>query len=528
MKVKDLFNINKEFSKFEILAGAEGLDRKITDIDVFEVPDGIYWTDEGEFNITTGYYYKDNPDDLIKVIEIQNEKKAAGIGIKLGRFINKIPKKVLDRANELDFPVISIPVNLGYGDIIWPVVSLLLGENSYDEYIINKFKKELHSTTKEKYYLNNMILLLNNYLNSDIYVIEKDHFNLIKSLPTEKDYSIIKDIFFKNNYLEKDRMLVKKINNKYYRVYKIFHHGHIYGYFGIVSDQYNEKKAALEMNFLKEIYAHIIIHILSYSKNKLEYIKSIDELFLKLIQGNYTGEEISLREETKLLGVDYYQDRIIFSIVQKSKINRHIKKELTLYLSRIFSNKIKDLYIVDEIDNIVMIMSPINMSKDNLDLIANEVINKIKLKYNKENFTIGISKECSSLKHIDAAYEEAIYAEKIGSSLDNKSIYFYDDYIVYHMMTKLHNHSAVKKIYRNIITKIRKESGNSSEELIKTIKYLVKYDFNITKASEKLFLHRNTLYKRIIKIQEIIGYDFEQPDTKFILQMVSKLDDLIN
>ncbi|MCG8482904.1 MAG: PucR family transcriptional regulator ligand-binding domain-containing protein [Clostridia bacterium] len=528
MKIRDLFLINKDFARIQILAGEKGLDREVKDIDIFEVPDGIYWTEEGELSITTGFYYKDNPEDLMKVIDVQHEKKAAGMGIKLGRFINEIPKSVIDRANELDFPVLNIPVNIGYSDIIWTVVSLLLGENSYEDYMMSKFKKELYYTINEKYYLNNLVLLLNNYLNSDVYVIEKDQFNLIKSLPSEKDYPLFKDLILENDLLKDKNVIVEKRDNKYFRIYKIFHHGVIYGYFGIVSDDFDDQKASLEMKFLKEIYTHIVIYILNYSKSILEYIKSADELFLKLIHGSYEGEETSLKEDAKLLGVDYYQRRIIFSLVYKNKMTNNIKKEMANYLRRIFANQIKDLYLVEEIERIVLIMSLSNLSRDSVEKTAQDILDKILLSYPHDRIKIGISKECSSLKYISSAYEESVFAEKIGDSFEDKEIYLYDDYMVYHILTKLHNHPAVKKIYRNIIVKIRKEGGSSHDELIKTLKKLTENDFNISKTSEELYLHRNTLYKRINKIQKIIGYDFEQSDTKLILKMVSKLDDLIN
>ena len=167
------------------------------------------------------------------------------------------------------------------------------------------------------------------------------------------------------------------------------------------------------------------------------------------------------------------------------------------------------------------------MNKENIICICNDIISKIKLNYENISLEIGVSKECRSLKHLGAAYEEAQFALKMGTSLNDDSISFYDDYIGYHIMTNLYDHPSVMKLYKNIITRIRVESGNN-EELIKTLKCLVKNDFNISKASDELFLHRNSLYKRIVKIQEIIGYDFEQTDTKFILNMVTKLDDLIN
>lgn len=526
MKVKDLFEINKEFSEFKVLAGENGLDRELLNIDVFEIPDGAFWAETGEFLITTGYYYHDNPEEFVNVLETFCNKNSAGLGIKLGRFIDELPDIVINKANELNFPLLSIPVNMGYSDLIWPVVSLLLGESSYDDFIINKFKKELNSTAKEKYYLNNIILLLNNYLNSDIYLIEKEHLYLIKSLPSEKDYTLIHNLIVDNDYLSNDIKVFKEINNKWYRIYKIFHHGIIYGYFGIVSDEFDESKTSLEIKFLDEVYTHIVIHILNYTRNKIESIKSIDGLFYKIIQGIYIDEEINLQEEAKLLNVDYHKSRIVMTLSNKN--NNYQKKNIAKYLREIFVNKIKDFYVIEEINCLTLIMSVSLANRENLKKIASDIILKLNIQFPEEKCTIGISKVCSSLKYLHSAAEESSFAEKIGITLKKDIVYFYDDYIIYHMLSKLHNHPSVQKVYRNILTKIRNEKSNGNEELVKTLKALARNAFNITKTSENLYIHRNTLYKRINRIQKIIGMDFKKSDTKFILTMVTKLDDLIS
>ncbi|MDW7669945.1 MAG: helix-turn-helix domain-containing protein, partial [Bacillota bacterium] len=202
-------------------------------------------------------------------------------------------------------------------------------------------------------------------------------------------------------------------------------------------------------------------------------------------------------------------------------------KELTQYISRIFNSKIKDLYVIDNINNIVVIFTIEEFNKQEIMNLSKNIISKITLKYPRLKIKIGISKECASLKYIPDAYKEAVYSHNIGSIKEKSNIFFYDDYLAYHMISNISDNDIVKKLYRNIINKIKRESNNS-EELIKTLRYLSKNDFNMKKTAEDLYIHRNTLYKRTEKIEKITGYDISDSETKLIFKMIIKLDEIID
>ncbi|MBG0764155.1 MAG: helix-turn-helix domain-containing protein [Tissierellales bacterium] len=95
-------------------------------------------------------------------------------------------------------------------------------------------------------------------------------------------------------------------------------------------------------------------------------------------------------------------------------------------------------------------------------------------------------------------------------------------------MSNISDNTVVKKIYRNIINKIKRESEENSDELIKTLSFLCRNDFNMKKTAEELFIHRNTLYKRVEKIKKITGYDINDSETKLIFKMIIKLDEIVN
>lgn len=48
--------------------------------------------------------------------------------------------------------------------------------------------------------------------------------------------------------------------------------------------------------------------------------------------------------------------------------------------------------------------------------------------------------------------------------------------------------------------------------------------FNQNIASEQLFLHRNTMNYRRQKIEDLTGLNFENPDTRFLLQYSFLID----
>jgi sugar diacid utilization regulator len=47
------------------------------------------------------------------------------------------------------------------------------------------------------------------------------------------------------------------------------------------------------------------------------------------------------------------------------------------------------------------------------------------------------------------------------------------------------------------------------------------------KTAEDLYIHRNTIYKRVNKIKKITGYDMNDSEKKLIFIMMSKLDEII-
>ena len=122
MRVCDLLT-DPSFSGLTLLAGDEGAQNSISSVTVVDTPDGAEWLNGGEFVITTGYMVGNNTNSLIAFLHTLHRRKAAGLGIKKNRHIATIPASVLQLADELLLPLVTIPDHYSFVDIINPVLT---------------------------------------------------------------------------------------------------------------------------------------------------------------------------------------------------------------------------------------------------------------------------------------------------------------------------------------------------------------------------------------------------------------------
>ena len=109
---------DRYFMKCKVLAGHRGLDREIQAVALFDAPDGYMWYKGNEFVMSSGYLFQDNIELFKKVIVHLYEHNCAAFGIKVGRYLKKIPQEILDFCNQFNIPLINIPYEPAWVEIM--------------------------------------------------------------------------------------------------------------------------------------------------------------------------------------------------------------------------------------------------------------------------------------------------------------------------------------------------------------------------------------------------------------------------
>jgi purine catabolism regulator len=117
-------------SSAEVVAGASGLHRVVQRLNVMTVPDILPWVKENEFLLATGYPLPPTAAELAALVSALEARGLAALGVKLGSYLEALPREMLRRADRLDFPIVDIPRQVGFDDILSQALTDIVNRQS--------------------------------------------------------------------------------------------------------------------------------------------------------------------------------------------------------------------------------------------------------------------------------------------------------------------------------------------------------------------------------------------------------------
>jgi purine catabolism regulator len=113
-------------ARARVVGGHDGLRRPVRGVNVMEVPDILDWVKPDELLLTTAYPLRDDPIALDALIPRLAERGLAGIALKPGRYIKTIPASMIAAADLHAFPLIELPPEASFNEIINAVLTVIL------------------------------------------------------------------------------------------------------------------------------------------------------------------------------------------------------------------------------------------------------------------------------------------------------------------------------------------------------------------------------------------------------------------
>ncbi|MBS4055290.1 MAG: PucR family transcriptional regulator ligand-binding domain-containing protein [Thermaerobacter sp.] len=137
--VKELLGL-PAMKKAELIAGEEGLDRSITSVNIMEVPDIARFIKGHELLLTTTYPIKDDQTAQRNLIHNLVKANVAALAIKPAFYGNEVPAVMVEMANALHFPLIRLPADASFNEILNPVLGEILNRQA----VILRRNEETH------------------------------------------------------------------------------------------------------------------------------------------------------------------------------------------------------------------------------------------------------------------------------------------------------------------------------------------------------------------------------------------------
>lgn len=113
-----------------LIAGGDGLGRIVQRLNVMEVPDILAWVKPHELLLTTGYPLRNTPQSLDRLVSDLDERGLSALAIKLGRYLEELPGEMVEQADRLGFPLILLPNDVAFDDILNQVLTDILNRQA--------------------------------------------------------------------------------------------------------------------------------------------------------------------------------------------------------------------------------------------------------------------------------------------------------------------------------------------------------------------------------------------------------------
>jgi purine catabolism regulator len=537
----------------KILAGATGVTKRVTKVNVMEVPDIIEWVSEGEFLITTAYSIKDNIKILLELIPKLSTKGVAGLGIKVGRYVSELPKDIIELADELGFPIIEVPFSVSHTDIISGILTEVINDQMNMLIKINGFNREVMNIMMKGGNLKEIAGKLYENIGNSLAIYENMS-DSCEILCNEGDRNIIDNIIYEHISLKH----IEESNYDEVRNYKI-HKDEIKGKivervaipiviegveYGWIFIWLDKKELTPLDNMLIESYVHIIaldfvkkLSLYNMESNyKLEFFDDLlsdnENRQRRAIERGKTFDFYKTLKYTVIVIIlkDIYASNKLVS--NKGSSSKGSINDLLFITGRIAKLHKERIVYVDKSDRILILYG--SEKSKNPQTIKSEVISfcqkileEALKKFDENKLTIGIGRSYDRAQELYKSYGQAKLIVENLRKTNMKNIKHYDDLGLYRILAFEGLQSELIEFCSDTIKPLIEYDKINNSELIKTLKTYFECDGNMKKISEKMYMHYNTIIYRVQQIKDITGLDLENGDSRLNLEIALKAMDLI-
>lgn len=240
-----------------------------------------------------------------------------------------------------------------------------------------------------------------------------------------------------------------------------------------------------------------------------------DSLILDLLKDKLVDQE-SLDEKIKIFNLKFkkYMRVIALSINQYGETGIPIN-----YIKGFFA------HVFGNINGVFYNGSYIAIYTSDANSSISESKMELLLKFAKDTGTLcGISRPFTNLLNLKKYYRQCLEAIKSGRKLDeNKFLFSYEDYVLQDIFNICATQDSLMNFFHPALSELIKyDKENNTEYLYTLHAYIMKFK-NPSDLAAELNVHRNTLYYRLAKIEEIMKVKLDNMDTLYSVYMSFKI-----
>lgn len=532
MTVEELLQL-PTIKGLKLISGNLGVHREISTVTVVDTPDGFQWLKGNEVVITTTYALEKTPNAFLDFISKLLSKNISALIVKSDRYIKVIPENAKKLCDEKALPLIYCPAIYAFTDIINPTLSGIISKQAEQL----KESSKIHESFLE--------LAIND---RSIHQILQTLSTLIQE-PTAYVDTVFHKVYFSENVSE-DSLYLKGLSyeiilNEYrekYQCIDVVNKEQKFGYIMLLSDRSDRTYPDTDSNIYKTAieYASIVIILrmqIRISNRMIEekyYSSFVGDLMLNNVK---TREEINTRAHLYGWNLDGGGFVAIIDINNIKKyylrdLDTGTNEKLQKYTDRIFDTSIKYIkqafpstIYYSQSDFIAFLITgklPVSARKtlaDTFSQIQHSLLNTVPF-----TISMGVGMYVDDIINIHNSYQQAKQVIQTVYQIQQfNRLFFYDQIGIYRLLFSISSNNEAIEFCDKYVKPLQQYDDQHHANLIETLQSIINCGWNLKLASEKLFLHYNSVKYRFQKICDLLEIDLRDNSRHTEIELALKI-----
>lgn len=532
MKVSKLLS-SPSLEGMRVVAGESGIKREVHTVNMMDAPDIIPFLNRHEFLVTTAYHLKDQPHLLNELIQAMANQGCAALGIKTKRFLDSVPPSALKLANELNFPIIELPLALSLGDVINHTLRLILDSRANELTAALETHKHFTNIILQGKGIETLMKELSKIIDCSVHLVDQHLHSL-----SDQQHQL--EIFVMREDIERD---IKRISSSspISISFSLLVSKKTYHLFPINISEKKRGFLIIEGEIPQENHLNILTieqatNVLSFALMKEHalntHAKNIrNDFFLHFLDGTFKlQDEIINRAKEFSLQNDCDYICVVGKVDQANPHDSFTQRQqksdnIFEYLEEVIHQTNVNIHFFTKSDECILLfeahqgLSPyMNILKDIQLRMTNHF---------NQTISFGVSNVIHSFVQVRTAYHEA--SESLSQGAISKRTNFIQSFQTRDILEllRLIPEKELSHFYTHAFKGFLSIKPDERESLLQTLSVYLETHCQISETAKRLFVHRNTVVYRIDKCEEILGKDLKDPETTLQLRTALRMKKLL-
>ncbi|MEO6797802.1 MAG: PucR family transcriptional regulator ligand-binding domain-containing protein [Candidatus Dormibacter sp.] len=540
----------------EVLAGVGGLDRNITWVKVLESPETISWLAEGELLLTVAFAIKDDPAAQRELVPNLAAAGSSGLVIKPERYLPRIPPAMIDQADQLGLPLIRIPKDVSYLEIMNPILERIINGQNVQLRRSIEIHRQFTDLALNAQGLDAIVKTLGELVESSI-ALEDASFHLLASHivrgmtdrhrqqtlahhgtpPKVQQAAAIKTMLQQVVHGRAPRKVppIPELGLTARRIIAPVLAGREnLGYLTIIDHpQHHEELAMMAIEHAATVIALEMIK--QREVNEAED-RVRGELVDDLLNGTFGDEanvhrrsrhlryDLSVAHRLLVVDIDHFRQFIRERRYEEGRVISVKHQLFQLVVGAVRRHHPRHLITAHSDSVIVLVPAQPEGSEGDEDLLANRIREIVAESDLGVTVSVAISRLCSKPADFQPAFDEAKRALELMVRFGKREqVVNYDRLGVYRLLAQVDDRDGLEAFAGRMLGSLTTYDAAHGTPLLRTLEVYLQRHGNLRQSARDLHIHLNTLHYRLRRIGEVTGLDLKDADARLDLLLALRV-----